>query len=114
MATPSRLGRNKGMREQIDPRNAQMMPPTIISKGNESSDGRVSYEVSMFILRSCHRCGGDLYSNRDIYGDYGACLQCGYYLHDAEVLELWNAVTPQHESVAEYVREQVLVGAERH
>ncbi len=28
-------------------------------------------------LKSCNRCGGDMNSNRDIYGEYRICIQCG-------------------------------------
>ena len=28
-------------------------------------------------LKSCNRCGGDMNSNRDIYGEYRLCIQCG-------------------------------------
>ena len=28
-------------------------------------------------LKSCSRCGGDMNSNRDIYGEYRICMQCG-------------------------------------
>ena len=28
-------------------------------------------------LKSCNRCGGDMNSNRDIYGEYRVCMQCG-------------------------------------
>lgn len=28
-------------------------------------------------LKSCNRCGGDMNSNRDIYGEYRMCIQCG-------------------------------------
>ena len=31
----------------------------------------------MFWLTSCGRCGGDLYEDRDHYGTYVSCLQCG-------------------------------------
>ncbi len=31
----------------------------------------------MLMLKSCPRCGGDMHVNRDIYGDYKECLQCG-------------------------------------
>ena len=31
----------------------------------------------MFWLKRCPRCSGDLYSDRDQYGDYVSCLQCG-------------------------------------
>ena len=32
----------------------------------------------MIYLRSCPRCKGDIYPNKDIYGAYKECLQCGY------------------------------------
>ena len=32
----------------------------------------------MLTLRACPRCQGDLYTNRDLYGSYKQCLQCGY------------------------------------
>ena len=38
----------------------------------------------MFWLKSCSRCGGDLYDDRDQYGYYIACIQCGHYLNVAE------------------------------
>lgn len=39
----------------------------------------------MFMLKGCPRCHGDLYQDRDIYGEYAVCLQCGYYLSDREM-----------------------------
>ncbi len=35
-------------------------------------------EDEMLTLRACPRCGGDLHANRDMYGSYTQCLQCGY------------------------------------
>lgn len=32
----------------------------------------------MLKLKACPRCKGDLHSNRDLYGSYDECLQCGY------------------------------------
>ena len=31
-------------------------------------------------LRECIRCEGDLHRNRDFYGEYMQCLQCGYMI----------------------------------
>ncbi len=31
----------------------------------------------MFWLKCCPRCEGDLYEEKDTYGRYVACLQCG-------------------------------------
>lgn len=42
----------------------------------------------MIMFKGCHRCHGDLYKDRDIYGEFVLCLQCGYYLSDSEVAEL--------------------------
>jgi hypothetical protein len=33
----------------------------------------------MFWLRGCPRCNGDLYEDRDKYGRYVSCVQCGYH-----------------------------------
>lgn len=30
--------------------------------------------------RACPRCHGDLQVNKDVYGEYKECLQCGYML----------------------------------
>ena len=32
----------------------------------------------MWRLKSCPRCGGDIYLDSDQYGWYEHCLQCGY------------------------------------
>ena len=32
----------------------------------------------MLELKACPRCAGDLHKNRDLYGNYVSCLQCGY------------------------------------
>ena len=37
----------------------------------------------MFWLKSCPRCRGDLFQNRDHYGWYVSCLQCGHHLNEA-------------------------------
>ena len=32
----------------------------------------------MLMLKACPRCRGDLYIDRDIYGQYKQCIQCGH------------------------------------
>ena len=32
----------------------------------------------MLYLKACPRCDGDVHVNRDVYGEYRHCLQCGY------------------------------------
>jgi DNA-directed RNA polymerase subunit M/transcription elongation factor TFIIS len=31
----------------------------------------------MLYLKSCKKCGGDMYQERDTYGHFRQCLQCG-------------------------------------
>ena len=38
-------------------------------------------------LKSCPRCGGDLYIDRDYNGWYQMCLQCGYMGELKEIAE---------------------------
>jgi Zn ribbon nucleic-acid-binding protein len=40
----------------------------------------------MLELRRCPRCRGDVRTNRDVYGEYRECLQCGYMV-DVEIQE---------------------------
>ncbi len=32
----------------------------------------------MLMLKACPRCRGDLYIERDFYGQYKECIQCGH------------------------------------
>ena len=36
--------------------------------------------VEVLTVPSCPRCRGFLYANRDLYGNYNECLQCGYMI----------------------------------
>ena len=36
-------------------------------------------------MSSCPRCRGFLYANRDRYGNYDECLQCGYMVDFAKL-----------------------------
>ncbi|MBI4289749.1 MAG: hypothetical protein HY671_15140 [Chloroflexi bacterium] len=59
----------------------------------------------MLRLKSCPKCRGDLIIDRDMYGWYEQCIQCGY-LHPLEPL-------PKIEQPAmeEHKKELVKVGA---
>ena len=35
-------------------------------------------EVNMFWFKLCPRCSGDLFEDRDQYGQYITCMQCGF------------------------------------
>ena len=52
-------------------------------------------------LRSCPRCGGDTYIEKDFYGWYEICLQCGYRF---ELRDLDNFVQTQAPKERETIR----------
>ena len=35
-------------------------------------------------LKTCPKCDGDIFENKDTYGSFMSCLQCGHYLTVAE------------------------------
>jgi hypothetical protein len=43
----------------------------------------------MLWLKGCPKCNGDLNQERDMYGEYTACLQCGYYLSPLDEVTLY-------------------------
>ena len=36
----------------------------------------------MLHFKACPRCRGDMYTNRDVYGPYRECLQCGHMVDE--------------------------------
>ena len=36
-------------------------------------------------IKACKRCGGDLFLERDLYGTYTTCIQCGASLNKYEM-----------------------------
>ena len=38
----------------------------------------------MYWLKACPRCRGDLHEEKDFYGAYVACIQCGYVVNSRE------------------------------
>jgi hypothetical protein len=41
----------------------------------------------MFWLKGCPRCKGDLHEDKDKYGSYVSCLQCGYHRSNTSDIE---------------------------
>ena len=52
----------------------------------------------MLNLKSCPRCQGDMYAERDVYGRFAHCLQCGHYMQVRDE----NAI--DHEKLLKAVR----------
>ncbi len=42
----------------------------------------------MYWLKACPRCQGDLHAEKDFYGVYVACIQCGHVLRGEEERQL--------------------------
>jgi hypothetical protein len=45
-------------------------------------------EAMKYWLKECPRCLGDLRQETDVFGNYIACMQCGYTLKQAEETQL--------------------------
>lgn len=72
--------------------------------------------IAMFWLKNCPRCNtGDLWEGKDMYGSYVACLQCSYYLTEAEevVLRYASARGPQSDAGEKAAAEPALAGVSR-
>ena len=48
--------------------------------------GEPDGEVKM-LFKGCPKCHGDLHVDRDLYGTYIQCFQCGFMLDMADILE---------------------------
>ena len=48
----------------------------------------------MFYLKACEKCHGDLYLEKDMYGSFLECIQCGS-VKDVAVSENFGAFTSQ-------------------
>lgn len=57
----------------------------------------------MFWLKACPRCHGDLYQEKDLFGSYLACLQCGHELSVMEELYLNDPFAKVSNEVVEAV-----------
>ena len=47
----------------------------------------------MFWLKGCPWCGGDLFSDTDLFGSYVTCFQCSRDLSEADVAVLLSRRT---------------------
>lgn len=63
-------------------------------------------DAVMWRLKGCPKCGGDVFIDHDMTGQYEQCLQCGY-LHDLRtILEV-------KEQPSERKHEPILAGRKR-
>ncbi|MBI4310394.1 MAG: hypothetical protein HY681_01325 [Chloroflexi bacterium] len=44
----------------------------------------------MLWLKGCPKCKGELTDNKDPFGYYVYCVQCGYQLNEAQIGKLWT------------------------
>lgn len=63
--------------------------------------GEPQVNTTMLWFKRCPKCEGDLYLDRDMYGPFVACLQCGYYLSDAQMKVLLTLGRPRTSTGAE-------------
>ena len=49
----------------------------------------------MLYLKSCPRCQGDMHMNRDLYGTYKECLQCGHMVDIVQPNSLFSVPVPR-------------------
>jgi hypothetical protein len=57
--------------------------------------------VTMWELKKCPRCGGDMFIDRDIYGWYVKCLQCSYCFELSSLDEIQQSSVPKDKRPAE-------------
>ena len=58
----------------------------------------------MLEFKACPRCRGDLHENRDIYGTYKECLQCGYMADMDNPAGVFSAMVSQDKKLLEVQR----------
>jgi hydrogenase maturation factor HypF (carbamoyltransferase family) len=71
--------------------------------------GKLQRNMTMLWFKQCPKCEGALYLDRDMYGPFVACLQCGYYLSDAQMKVLLTLGELRRPTGAEKECEAVLV-----
>ena len=49
-----------------------------VRQGRGWGSGAKNGGFVMMYFKACPRCEGDMHDNRDMYGEYKECLQCGY------------------------------------
>ena len=55
----------------------------LFSDGNVTKGGSMFYRIR---TKACTRCGGDLSLERDKYGTYVECIQCGAIWNEIEMM----------------------------
>jgi hypothetical protein len=58
----------------------------------------------MVWLKACKRCGGDLYMEKDDYGSYVACFQCGACVANFDVETEVSSVVEAMETAVSHGR----------
>jgi ribosomal protein S27AE len=84
------------MRQKSHTRVISMPKIVLIGKVLSLSEG-VIYMV-MWKLKSCPRCGGDIFIDRDLDGWHEQCLQCSYRRELKKIAEFKEQPVPAGEA----------------
>ena len=58
-------------------------------------DNKLTEAKAVMYLKACPRCEGDMHSNRDMYGSYKECLQCGHMVDLVKPSKLLSLLVPR-------------------
>lgn len=64
----------------------------------------------MFWLKNCPRCSGDIYAEKDTFGPYIACVQCGFQKDIPE--QVFEMVNIRKVVPSPSIKQGLAVGAE--
>ena len=76
---------------KIEIRNHPVASNVVISVMGSGAVDQINGGFIMMYFKECPRCQGDLHSNRDMYGEYKECLQCGYMVDIEKPNSLFSA-----------------------
>ena len=62
---------------RIQDRHLSNIPTITFTESGQKWTGKKDKEGKVFYFKECPRCKGDVYVEKDSYGTYRKCLQCG-------------------------------------
>ena len=58
-------------------RHLSIIPPIRVTEYGYNRPGKKDKEGKVFYFKGCPRCKGDVYVEKDSFGTYRKCIQCG-------------------------------------